>query len=342
MSSNDNRQANSLQRILIVRLGAMGDVIHSLPAATALARALPQAKIDWIIEPHWACLLAGNPHLNSVIPFPFKAWRRRPFSAASWSGFRGLIGDLRANDYDLAIDLQGLTKSAVLARLTGASRRAGFDRPNLREAFAANFYTEQHTASGQHVVDKNLAVVASLLSAASSAAEFPLPTGELCPNLANADYVLATPVAGWGSKQWPQGHYTQLATLIHERFGLPLVLDCAANDREYVEQIVRAAPDGSAHLHLSTIHQMIGATRRARAVVAVDSGPLHIAAALGKPGVAIFGPTDPARNGPYGDSLTVLRDQTVCTTYHRNSEISAAMSSVTPEQVCEALAAQLP
>lgn len=342
MSSNGNRQANSLQRILIVRLGAMGDVIHALPAAAALARALPQAKIDWIIEPHWACLLADNPHLNSVIPFPLKTWRKQRFSAASWSGFRGFIGELRASDYDLVIDLQGLIKSAVLARLSGAPRRAGFDRSDLREAFAANFYTEQHAATGQHVVDKNLAVVASLLGTTSAATEFPLPAGDVAPDLPASDFILATPVAGWGSKQWPQGHYTQLATLIHERFGIPVVLDCAPNDREYVEQIIRAAPEGSALLHVSTIPQMIGATRRARAVIGVDSGPLHIAAALGKQGVAIFGPTDPARNGPYGDTLTVLRDQTVCTTYHRNTEISAAMSSVTPEQVCEALAGQLP
>jgi heptosyltransferase-1 len=341
MSSKDNPKASSPRRILVVRLGAMGDVIHALPAVTALARALPDAEIDWIIEPHWACLLQDNPFLNVVIPFPLKVWRKQPFSPNSWGACRQLIAGLRADDYDLVIDLQGLIKSAVVSRLTGAGRRAGFDTSNLREPLAAKFYTEQHAAGGKHVVDKNLAVIASLLGKSPAAAEFPMPTGEESSDLPDGDFILATPVAGWGSKQWPQGHYAQLAHMVHQRFGLPLVLDCAPADRACVKQIVRSAPAGSALLHVSTIPQLIGATRRARAVVGVDSGPVHVAAALNKPGVAIFGPTAPARNGPYGCTFIALRDERATTSYQRASTISAAMSSVTADQVCDALGERL-
>ncbi len=337
MSSNDNPKVSNPRRILVVRLGAMGDVIHALPAVSALAQALPTAYIDWIVEPHWACLLQDNPHVDSIIPFPLKAWRKQPLNSNSWAACRSLISDLRSQNYDLVIDFQGLIKSAVLARLTGSSRRAGFERSDLREPLAANFYTERLPSSGQHVVDKNLSAIASLLETASATAEFPLPKGEHLPDLPNSDFILTTPVAGWGSKQWPSTRYAQLAALVQQQLGLPLVLDCAPHDRAYVEEIARTAPSGSTHIHVSTIPELIGATRRARAVVGVDSGPLHIAAALQKPGVGIFGPTDPARNGPYGGTLTVLRDKTASTTYQREAASSVAMRAITAEQVCEEL-----
>jgi heptosyltransferase-1 len=336
MSSNDNPKVSNLRRILVVRLGAMGDVIHALPAVSALAQALPTACIDWIVEPRWACLLQDNSHVNSVIPFPLKAWRKQPLNSNSWAACRSLISDLRSQNYDLVIDLQGLIKSAVLARLTGSSRLAGFERSALREPLAANFYTERLPSSGQHVVDKNLAAIASLLETPRFGAEFPLPKGEDLANLPD-DFILTTPVAGWGWKQWPSTRYAQLAGLVQQRLGLPLVLDCAPNDHSYVEEIARTAPYGSTHIHVSTIPELIGATRRARAVVGVDSGPLHIAAALQKPGVGIFGPTDPARNGPYGGTLTVLCDETAPTTNQRGAASSVAMRAITAEQVCDEL-----
>lgn len=339
MSSNDSQP--KLSRVLAVRLGAMGDVIHALPAVSALARALPEAKVDWIVEPHWACLLEGNPHVGSVVPFPLKAWRKKPFSAESWSAARRLIAELRARRYDLVVDFQGLIKSACLARLTGSPRRVGFETAALREPFAAKFYTEQISGVGTHVVDRNLSLVRRLVGDDGGAAECPLPQGEYSESLPQRDFVLATPVAGWGSKQWPSRHYAQLAGLIHEGLRMPLVLDCAPGDLGYVQEIARSAPPQSVVVHCSTIPQLVGATRRARAVLGVDSGPLHLAAALSKPGVAVFGPTDPARNGPYGGTLTVLRATTAATTYRREANVSCAMSSIAAEQVYEELCRRL-
>jgi heptosyltransferase-1 len=335
MSSNDSQPKPS--RILVVRLGAMGDVIHALPAVSALAKALPESKIDWIIEPRWAYLLEGNPYLNAVIPLPLNAWRKEPFRTGSWRAARELIADLRATQYDLALDLQGLIKSASLARLTGARRRAGFERADLREPFAARLYTEQVGVTGAHVVDQNLSAVRRLVGAAPGGVEFPLPEGDYSAALPAGEFVLATPVAGWGSKQWPARHYAHLAGLLYQGLGLPLVLDCAPSDVDYVQGIARTAPAESVVVHTSTIPQLIGATRRARAVLGVDSGPLHLAAALEKPGVAVFGPTDPARNGPYGGTLTVLRATTAATTYRRETDVSCSMSSISAEQVYEEL-----
>jgi heptosyltransferase-1 len=337
MSSNDSQPKLNASRILVVRLGAMGDVIHALPAAAALARALPEAKVDWIVEPRWADLLEGNPYVGSVVPFPLKAWRKRPFSPQSWGAARLLIGELRSNRYDLVVDLQGLIKSACLARLTGCPRRVGFERSALREPFAARFYTEQVAVSGEHVVDKNLSAVRRLVGNEDTAAEFPLPEGEYSAALPSGDFVLTSPVAGWGSKQWPSRHYAQLAGLIREGLGMQLVLDCAPGDVGYVQEIARSAPAESVVVHSSTIPQLIGATRRARAVVGVDSGPLHLAAALNKAGVAVFGPTDPARNGPYGGTLTVLRATTASTSYRRDADVSCAMSSISAAQVYDKL-----
>jgi len=337
MSSNDSLPKRNPERVLVVRLGAMGDVIHALPAVAALAQALPGVTIDWIIEPRWACLLEGNPYVGSVLTFPLKGWRKKPLRGESWSGAWRLIAELRATRYDLVVDLQGLIKSACLARLTGCRRRVGLETAALREPLAAKFYTEQVGVAGAHIVDKNLSAVRRLIGSQDTAVEFPLPQGECSATLPPGDFVLATPVAGWGSKQWPGRHYAQFAGLIHQGLGMPLVLDCAPGDAGYVQEIARSAPPGSVVVHPSTIPQLIGATRRARAVLGVDSGPLHLAAALGKPGVAVFGPTDPARNGPYGGTLTVLRATTATTTYHRDANVSCAMSSIGAERVYEAL-----
>jgi heptosyltransferase-1 len=155
---------------------------------------------------------------------------------------------------------------------------------------------------------------------------FPLPPGRPDGDLPSGDFVLASPLAGWGAKQWPLPHYRALGTRLREELGIELVLD---------------GPPGSGFDHHSSLAGLIYATRRAAAVVGVDSGPLHLAAALGKPGVAIFGPTDPARNGPYGSSMKVLRNASAATTYKRNAGVSAAMESITPDEVFASLKAQL-
>jgi len=304
-------------RILIVRLGAMGDVIHALPAAAALRRQFPAAHIAWAIEPRWASLLADNPHVNEIVPLNRK----------QWSSIKAAWHQLRRQPFDLAIDLQGLIKSALTAAASGAKRVAGYHRTQLREWPAAFFYTETTRITAAHIVDRHLALAGS----PHSAAEFPLPAGAPEGTLPQQPFVLASPFAGWPSKEWPLERYQDLARLIP----MPLVL----NAHPAAESRIQSIP--GTHPHISSIAGLIDATRRARAVIGVDSGPLHLAAALHKPGVAIFGPTDPARNGPYCNSIRVLRQPQAITSYKRDNSTDPAMLAITPAMVARELEALL-
>jgi heptosyltransferase-1 len=340
MSYNDTKLSEPPRRILIVRLGAMGDVIHALPAVSRLKHAFPEVRVSWLIEPKWSPLLEGNPCVDEVIAVPTEAWRRRPASFATWSDTARLRRRLRAASFDAAIDFQGLLKSAMLARLSGAARVCGFARQELREPLARVFYSECVASGARHVVDKNLAL-ARALGASSGPVEFPLPPGNAQRDMPEGEFVLASPVGGWKAKQWPPQYYARLAELLHRRTGMILLLDCAAADRAYCEQIRRLAPAASCQLQISSLEGLIAATRRARAVVGIDSGPLHLAAALGVGGVAIFGQTDPARNGPYGDTFTVLRAPDALTSYKREDDLAPSMATIRPEQVWQALEARL-
>ena len=329
-------------RILVVRLGAMGDVIHTLPAVSRLKRAFPDAEISWAIEPRWAALLEGNPHLDRVLEIPLNAWRRRWFSPGTWREARAFAALLKSLDLDLAIDFQGLIKSSLVAKVSAARVRVGFEPSNLREPFAERFYTHSVTINRHHVVEKNLALTRWVTGERQTApAEFPLPKGRVPAKLPEDGFLLASPVAGWGGKQWPGENYAQLADLSWRDFGLPLLLDCAPGDQDYAQAIASRAPNGACAVQTSSLSELIATTRRARAVVGVDSGPLHLAAALGVPGVAIFGQTDPARNGPYGDTITVLRAVDAVTTYKRAQQIDPIMAAVEPEQVWSALREKL-
>jgi heptosyltransferase-1 len=176
------------------------------------------------------------------------------------------------------------------------------------------------------MVEKHLDLAAAA-GAGSALRVFPIPPGRKEADLPPGDFVIASPLAGWRSKQWPLEHYRELARLLRRELDVPLVLDGPAACRPLLAQVPEAVP------HTSSVTGLIYATRRAAAVVGVDSGPLHIAAALGKPGVAIYGPTDPERNGPYGDSLRVLRAAGAVTTYQRHHSIDESMRRLVPEQV---------
>lgn len=302
-------------RILVVRLGAMGDVIHALPAVATLKHSFPDAWIAWALESKWASLLDGNPNVDRIVTFD-----RKNFSSvvAAWRTFHSLR-------LDCAVDLQGLIKSALVARCSGARRRVGYPASQARESMAAWLYTEKHAASARHIVDRHLDLVRGM-GCERITRGFDIPRGVAEGELPER-FVLASPYAGWRAKEWPMEYYTKLAALIR----LPLVL----NGHPGAEADLRKAP--GVLVHISSVAGLIDATRRATAVVGVDSGPLHLGAALSKPGVAIFGPTDPARNGPCGGSIRVLRASGATTTYQRSREYSPAMLAITPEQVAEAL-----
>jgi len=306
-----------LQSILIVRLGAMGDILHSLPGAASLKHSFPAARITWVVEPRWLPLLEGNGFVDRFILF-------RRDDPGTWLQ---TYKELRAEHYDLAVDFQGLAKSALIAHLARPERIAGFGPGVVRERAAGLFYSNRVSSTAIHVVDQALDLAAGA-GASNLVRAFPLPPGTPEGSLPETPFALASPLAGWASKQWPLESYGKLAVLLREKLGMPLVLNGAPGTVPKVPGTL---------VHESGIAGLIDATRRAALVVGVDSGPLHLAAALNKSGAAVFGPTDPIRNGPYGGDFQVFRTDGVRTTHRRGTMIDPSMRVVTPEQVFAAL-----
>lgn len=301
----------------------MGDILHALPAVTLLRRTWPDAIIEWAVHPKWKDLFEGNP--LGIQP----VYLNRKDAVSR----REAVARLRAHEYDFAIDFQGLIQSAIISRIARRKVAYGFHRSLLREGLAALFYSRTVRASEAHVVDRNM-TLAMAAGAQRGPVEFPLPDGRPEGELPER-FVLAAPLAGWTSKQWPLENYAPLARRLKDEFGLALVLNGAPG----AEALLR--PVEGATVHISGIAGLIDATRRATAVIGLDSGPMHLAAALGKPGLALIGPTDPDRNGPYGDTMTVLRDPSAETTYKRGAAIDPAMRALTPGVVADALAGRL-
>jgi heptosyltransferase I len=318
------RVASPAIRILVVRLGAMGDIIHTLPAVASLKHSLPGSHVTWAIAPKWAPLLDGNVFVD----------RRIPVERGSLAALLRSRRELQRERFDLAVDFQGLIQSALVASVARPDRIFGFDRSQVREKPAALFYSNCATTVSRHAVDRALDL-ARAAGAASALHAFPLPLGEPEHPLPDRDFVLACPLAGWASKQWPLESYADLADRLERDLCMPLVVNGPPSSADILSRI------GGARPHISGLPGLIDATRRATAVVGVDSGPLHLAAALGRPGIAIFGPTDPARNGPYGETLQVLRSPQAVTSYKRRDAIDSSMRDITPEDVFLALEAQL-
>lgn len=309
--------------ILVIRLGAMGDILHALPAVASLKKSFPSAKLAWLVGEKWMPLLDGNPHIDELIPFHRgrigalrNAWRR-----------------LRELKPRVAIDFQGLFQSAIAGRAAQPEVFFGFDRSVAREPFASMFYTHAIPVAGPHRIDRNLQLVQAA-GASEPAHESWIPPGKEEGDLPDGAFVLANPFAGWASKQWPLEYYEALAGHLRAQ-RLELVVNVS------LKHAPRLSHLKSVRVHTSSLPGLIAATRRATAVIGLDSGPLHLAAALGKPGVALFGPTDPMRTGPYGGSMTVLRAPAVETTYKRHAQIHPSMRAITPEQVAEALLSSL-
>jgi heptosyltransferase-1 len=311
-------------RILAVRLGAMGDVVHTLPAVATLKHSFPHSHLTWAIEPRWAPLLEGNPFIDEVVFV----------ERSSLNRLLGTRRRLRARTFDFAVDFQGLLKSALVAAAARPERIYGFHASVSRERLAAWFYSNHVRPSAAHVVDQNLELAAAT-GASALLRSFPLPPGIEEGELPRGPFVLASPFAGWGAKQWPLEHYAELGRRLKRECGMPLVLNGPPEAARMLQNVPDTEP------HISGVAGLIYATRAASAVAGVDSGPMHIAAAIGKPGVAVIGPTDPARNGPYGCCIRVLRSTTARTSYQRRSETDASMRAITPDVVFEALVAQM-
>jgi lipopolysaccharide heptosyltransferase I len=327
------------KRVLLVRLGSLGDILHALPTLVTLKENFPQWELDWLVEGRWRELLEGNPFLTRIVEFDTLGWRTAPFSRDAWGRLRQAVRLLRERRYDCALDLQGAIKSAIASRLSGAVEVVGFQGAWLREQAAGLFYTRHATPDAVHVVEANLAL-AKALGAKRVVIGFPLPAGDkeaLPKELPRGDFAVVNPGAGWTAKQWSVDGYAQICDALEKSLSLPVVLNCGPGEETLAGQVREACRSSQPFVFSGELAGLIALLRRARILVGPDTGPLHLAAALGVPTVGLYGPTDPRRNGPYGNRGRTLRPENASTSYQHSAPPDGVMERIRPEQVLEAI-----
>jgi heptosyltransferase-1 len=353
-----------MEKILIVRLGAMGDVLHALPSVAALRATFPDATIGWAIEENWAELLRANespasgprsssrPLVDNVHLLNTKRWRRQIFEPETHKQVRSLRREFREQGYELAIDVQGSAKSAVVARLSGANSVIGAESP--REGPAKILYTETVSIGAEHahVIDQTRELVRKAAAKmfpsqtwkqgdANVAALLPIDKaaetwveGELRRlGISDTRFAIINAGAGWGAKQWPAQRYGEVARVLAVD-GIETVVNVGPGEAEReLGASVEKAGGGAAQVIACSIGELIALTRRASLFIGGDTGPMHLAAVLGVPVVALFGPTDPMRNGPYYPKHSILRHERSVASYSHTREVDAGLMSITAAEV---------
>jgi heptosyltransferase-1 len=312
-----------VKRILIVRLGALGDVVHAIPVAAALRRSFPQARIDWLVSAKHREILDLVPVIDRRLVINDRG------DAHGGSSLLTAIRQLRGGRYDVVLDLQGLIKSALLARSSGAPRVIGFSSRYARERLARLFYTDAFDPGRgglydpretRHVVEINLALLETI-GIRAAAPEFPIEAvrSEAAAALARETggrYALINPGAAWPNKRWPASRFGALAVGLRERAGLRSVVLWGPGERELADEVVAAAGGAASASPQTTIADLVAIAQKASLMISGDTGPTHVASAVGTPIVGLFGPTRPSRNGPLSPlDIAVSRD-TICQCHH--------------------------
>jgi heptosyltransferase I len=325
--------------ILIVRLGALGDVVHAIPAAAALRAAFPAATIDWLVDAKH----------RAIVDLATPVDRTFALERATFAGWTAVLRELRRTAYDIAIDLQGLMKSAVLARASGAARVVGFSIWHLREKTARPFYSDAHDAEGGHVIRKNLRLLQAV-GVDHAEIRFPLADvaspalEELRRRIApERGFALINAGAAWPNKRWPPDRFGELAAFVADACGLTPVVLWGPGEEALVDAVVAASSGTAVRAPATGLADLVALARASSLVVSGDTGPLHIATAVGTPTVSLFGPTDPARNGPYAPDDVVVSKYESCGCHYdrRCHEPVWCLGGVGVPEVCAAVQQRL-
>jgi heptosyltransferase-1 len=358
--------------LLIVRLSAMGDIIQAMAAVSALRAAWPECRIGWAIETRWMPLLCApgfplhgergpeRPLADEIFPLDLRSWRSHPGSPSMWREMRDGLSTLKRAGYRTAVDLQGAIRSAIVARLSGAAEVWGEASP--RETLSSIFHRRRVAVTGRHVIEQNLALLSAVTGTPLHYHEPLLPRDaatvawveellshlapEVSPAQAEAQtpgepgtgkkrIVILSPGAGWGAKCWPVASFVQVARELAEA-GMVPVVNYGPGEEGLAHELVEAS-QGAAMAVPCSVSQLIELTRRAKLFIGGDSGPMHLAAALGVPVVALFGPTNPVRSGPYGTRSVVLRNERSATSYSHTSRPDEALHAIPPAEVMQAV-----
>ena len=345
-------QTQSKYRLLVVRLGAMGDILHALPAVTALRLAHPEWVIDWVVEPLWSALLTAKrdgvrdtlsesprqPVVDGVHFAATRKWRKDLLGRETRDEFAARRRGVKRERYDAVIDLQGAVRSALIGRMARSRRYIGEASP--REGVARLLFTERVETHGAHVIEQDVELAEAIAGDALKPVQPMLPfdpdaetwAEELMGNGAAA--VLINPGAGWGAKRWPVERYADVARALLNR-DLHVFVNAGPGEVLLADEVAKRTGGGAVPL-LCSVEQLIAVTRRVSLAIAGDTGPLHLACALGRPVVGIYGPTDPSRNGPFGTKFKVLRSPESRRDHTRRAEPEAGLLTISVEEVMEA------
>jgi heptosyltransferase I len=312
-----------VKRILIVRLGALGDVVHAIPVAAALRKAFPATRIDWLVSAKHRAILDLVPVIDRRLVINDRN------DAEGGSSLPAAIRELRAAQYDVVLDLQGLIKSALLARTSGAPRVIGFSSRYARERLARMFYTEAYDPGRggiydpretRHVVAINLALLETL-GLTPVKPEFPIetPASDVAAAVARQTggrYALINPGAAWPNKRWPPARFAAVARAIRARTELTSVVLWGPDERALAEEVVAAADEAALLSPPTTIGDLVALARGAAIMISGDTGPTHVASAVGTPIVGLYGPTRPSRNGPLSAHDVCVSREAICQCHH--------------------------
>ena len=339
-----------MNRVLIVRLGALGDIVHAIPVAAALRRARPAVRIDWLVSARHREILDLVPIIDRRLVID--GGRR----SASGLTILAAVGELRRARYDVAIDLQGLIKSAVLARSSGARTVVGFASSYLRERFARPFYTDVYDPGcggiydpreTRHVVQINLGLLQPL-GITPGPPEFPIEVGESDVARTVRDrtagrYALLNPGAAWPNKRWPAARLGLVAAALRDRYDLTSVALWGEGERELADEVVSHAAGAAVVSPPASITDLVALARGAALIVSGDTGPTHLAGAVGTPIVAIFGPTRPSRNGPWSSADVTVSRAEVCECHHLRqcTRDTMCLADIQVDEVLDAIARRL-
>ena len=334
----------------------MGDVLHALPAVAAMRRLHPDWYIGWVIDPRWLPLLQAEdgehvatgdparPLVDCVHAVPTQEWKKHPLRISTARGIVTLGRQLRRAKYDLCVDMQGLIRSSLVGRMSGTPRYVG--RLNPRERVARWLYKVRATTAAPHVIDQGCELLGYAIGECLTAGEVELPVDAAAeiwadeflertlPKELRRCFAFFAPTAGWGAKQWPRDRYGAAAIALAEAGYATLVNAYRPDDPTALELVSKSL--GCAVVAPSTMAQMIALERRATLVIAGDTGPLHLAMALGTPVVGLYGPTDPARTGPYGGHSRVLRHTSSVVDHRRHDMTEVGLQLITTEEVVAA------
>ena len=323
-------------RFLIVRLGSLGDVVHAIPAVAALRRRHPTALIDWMVDPKYSELLSLVTSIDRAIALDPRE---------RWTDLIETARDLRRRHYDAVIDLQGLLKSALLARAAGGRRTIGFPRAHLRETLASAFYSETpDPGEGPHVIHKALELMRAL-DVRDSTIEFPLlvPSStaaeHVAAGLGGTGYALINPGAAWANKRWPADRFGRLAASIRERHNLRSVVLWGPGEESLAGTVIAASAGAAALAPPTSIPDIMAVAKGADVMISGDTGPLHLGAAVGTPLVALFGPTRAERNGPWAskDISVSVFDRCECHYERKCRRGTACIDTITLDEVVAAV-----